>query len=89
MDEKPADSARVQRIVRAPVDCTAQRSPFLLLGPASNSFMFFSKAMRANVRVDAAGDNHVTDKLSMRSPLIPLASNELLCRSFEIGFNPQ
>jgi hypothetical protein len=30
-----------------------------------------------NVRVDAAGDNHVTDKLSMTSPLVPLASNDL------------
>src|SRR5207302_9580350 len=27
--------------------------------------------------VDAAGNNHVTDKLAMTSPLIPLASNEL------------
>jgi hypothetical protein len=45
MDEKPANSARVQRIVRAPVDCTSQRSPFLLPGRAPNSFMFFSKAM--------------------------------------------
>ena len=30
-----------------------------------------------NVGVDAAGSNCVTDKLSMTSPLVPLASNEL------------
>jgi hypothetical protein len=30
-----------------------------------------------NGGVDAAGENHVTDKLSMTSPLIPLASNDL------------
>ena len=30
-----------------------------------------------NDRVDAAGDNCATDKLSMTSPLVPLASNEL------------
>ena len=27
--------------------------------------------------VDAAGNNHVTDKVSMTSPLTPLASNDL------------
>jgi hypothetical protein len=31
--------------------------------------------------VDAAGDNCVTDKLSMTSPLVPLASNDLLYRA--------
>ena len=30
-----------------------------------------------NVGVDAAGDNCVTDKLSMTSPLVPLASDDL------------
>jgi len=44
MDEKPADSARVQRFVRAPVDCTAQRLPFLLPGPASNWVYGFCKS---------------------------------------------
>src|SRR5260370_21309108 len=31
-----------------------------------------------NGGVDATGDNHVTERLSMTSPLIPLASNDLL-----------
>ena len=31
-----------------------------------------------NDQVDAAGDKHATDKLSMTSPLTPLASNDLL-----------
>jgi hypothetical protein len=34
----------------------------------------------SNGGVDAAGDNHVTDKLSMTSPLVPLAPNELFER---------
>jgi hypothetical protein len=34
----------------------------------------------SNVKVDAAGDNHVKDKLSITSPLNPLASNDLLGR---------
>ena len=39
--------------------------------------MSFSKSERDNGGVDAAGDNHVTDKLSMTSALVPLASNDL------------
>ena len=31
-----------------------------------------------NGSVDAAGDNYVTDKLSIRDALVPLASNDLL-----------
>ncbi len=31
----------------------------------------------SNVGVDAAGSNWVTDEMSMTSPLIPLASNDL------------
>jgi hypothetical protein len=33
--------------------------------------------MRANGGVDAAGNNHVTDKLSITDYVIPLASNDL------------
>ena len=32
---------------------------------------------RSNVGVDAAGSNCITDEMSMTSPLIPLASNDL------------
>jgi hypothetical protein len=53
MDEKPADSARVQRIVRAPVDCTAQRSPFQLLGPGVELvYGFFKSDARERSRVE-------------------------------------
>ena len=39
--------------------------------------MVKSNRVRPNVGVDAAGSNCVTGKLSMTSPLIPLASNDL------------
>jgi hypothetical protein len=35
---------------------------------------------KPNGGVDAAGDNHVTAKLSVTSPLVPLASNDLSYR---------
>jgi hypothetical protein len=38
------------------------------------------KAKRPNDRVDAAADDCATDKLWMRSPLTPLASNDLFAR---------
>lgn len=31
--------------------------------------------------VDAAGDNHLTNKLSLPNPLVPLSSNDLLSAS--------
>ena len=33
-----------------------------------------------NGGVDAAGNNYVADKMSMTSPLVPLASNDLFAR---------
>jgi len=43
------------------------------------SKVFFVRIHKlSNVRVDAAAVNHVTDKLSMASSVIPLASNDLL-----------
>ena len=44
----------------------------------SSSFYSRGTKQRHNDRVDAAGDNCVTYKMSITSPLISLASNELL-----------
>jgi hypothetical protein len=49
--------------------------------------MFVPTQQASNARIDAAGDNCGTDKLSIRIKLLPLASNELLDRPRILPFN--
>ena len=55
--------------------------------PFSSGYLVKYKEANLTVELDAAADDCATDKLWMRSPLTPLASNELFARPLIVPHN--